>query len=194
MATPVPPPTTPHEAVRPLLRVRQIREFTPEPPTDAELRAITDAARWSGSSANGQPWRFITIRDRRVLEALHAAGLPQTRSLRTAPVAVAIVLPEDQHGLSHAYDEGRAAERMLIAANLVGLTGGIAWITSKVRPIVADLLGLPDGRFVRTIVVIGHPTAAALAPKAAPGQARRPREETVFEERWPADLTDRSAG
>jgi len=175
-----------HEAVRPLLRVRQIREFTPDAPTPAELDAIVDAARWSGSSTNSQPWRFITIRDRGVLEQLHDAGLPQTRSLKTAPAAVAIALPDDQYAVSHAYDEGRAAERMLIAANLVGLAGGIAWITTKVRPVVSELLAIPEGWFVRTIVVVGHPTEAALAPK---GQGRLPRDETVFEERWTADGT-----
>lgn len=172
-----------HELVRPLIRVRQIREFTPEPPTDAELDAVVDAARWSGSSTNSQPWRFITIRDRAVLEQLHDAGLPQTRSLKTAPAAVAVALPDDQYAISHAYDEGRASERMLIAASLLGLGGGIAWITTKVRPVVAGLLGIPEGWFVRTIVVVGHPTEAALAPK---GQGRLPREETVFAECWPS--------
>jgi hypothetical protein len=39
---------------------------------------------------------------------------------------------------------------------------------------------------VRTIVQVGHPTAAARKPKSARGQARLPREQTVFEERWPA--------
>jgi nitroreductase len=176
-------PSPVRAAVRPLLRVRQIREFTPEAPTDAELDAIVDAARWSGSSTNSQPWRFITIRDRAVLDRLHDAGLPQTRSLKTAPAAVAIALPDDQYAISHAYDEGRAAERLLIAANLVGLSAGIAWITTKVRPTVAELLAIPEGWFVRTIVVVGHATEAALLPK---GQGRLPREETVFAERWPS--------
>ena len=177
-------PSDPQDAIRPLLRVRQIREFTDEPPTDAELDAIVDAARWSGSSTNSQPWRFIAIRDRAALDRLHEAGLPQTRSLRTAKAAIAIALPDDQYAISHAFDEGRAAERMLIAAQAVGLRAGIAWITSKVRPLAAEILGLPDGWFVRTIVVVGHPTEAALAPK---GQGRLPREEVVFSERWPSE-------
>ena len=51
------------ERVRPLLRTRQVREFTSAPPTDAELEALTEVARWSGSSGNSQPWRFIVVRD-----------------------------------------------------------------------------------------------------------------------------------
>jgi hypothetical protein len=38
---------------------------------------------------------------------------------------------------------------------------------------------------IRTIVAIGHPSDAARQPRAAPGKARLPREETVFYERWP---------
>ena len=181
-----PPDESIDDAVRPLLRVRQVREFTDEPPSEAQLQAITDAARWSGSSTNSQPWRFITIRSRDVLARLHDAGLPQTRSLKTAPAAVAIVLPDDEHAISHAFDEGRVAERMLIAAQAVGLRAGIAWIRSDVRSLIAELIGLPAGRFVRTLVVIGHPTEAALAPKNPPGKARLPRDEVVFADRWPA--------
>jgi nitroreductase len=176
---------TPADVVRPLLRVRQIREFEPGPPSDEQLAAIADAARWSGSSTNSQPWRFIVIRDREALRRIHDAGLPQTRSLATAPAAIAIVLPDGQDPISHAYDEGRAAERMLIAASFLGLGAGIAWVMPHVRRLVAELLDLPGDRFVRTIVVVGRPTDRALAPKNPPGKARLPREHVVFEGRWP---------
>lgn len=176
----------PIERVRPLLRTRQVREFTPEPPTDAELDTLTDVARWSGSSRNSQPWRFIVIRDRAVLVRLHEAGLPSTRSLRTATVAIAIVLPTDpDDDMSHAFDEGRVAERLLVAAGMLGLAAGIAWLRPDVRPMASEVLGLPDDRSVRTIVVVGHATEAALRPKSAPGEARLPASEVVFRDRWP---------
>lgn len=177
--------SAPLERVRPLLRTRQVREFTAEPPTDAELTALTEVARWSGSSRNSQPWRFIVIRDRDVLQRIHAAGLPQTRALLTAPAAIAIVLADDPGDIEHVFDEGRAAERLLVAATLLGLAGGIAWIMTEVRPMVADVLGLPADRFVRTIVVVGHPSEAAKRPKSAPGEARLPASETILSERWP---------
>jgi len=95
-------------------------------------------------------------------------------------------MPEQPgRGISNAYDEGRAAERILIAASFCGLAGGIGWINAETRPAVSRTLGLPDDRFVRTIVAIGHPTAAARRPKSPRGEARLPREETVFDERWP---------
>jgi len=175
------------DRVRPLLRTRQVREFTAEPPSEAELEALTEVARWSGSSRNSQPWRFIVIRDPATIKSIHDLGVPQTRSLLTARAAIAIVLGGDDGDLENAFDEGRAAERLLIAAGLLELAAGVAWIFPAVRPDVGRLLGLPADRFVRTIVAVGHATDAAQRPKSAPGVARLPRSETVFSERWPQD-------
>lgn len=173
------------DAVRPLLRIRQVREFTEELVSIESLDAIADAARWSGSSTNSQPWRFVILRSAETLRTIAAAGLPQTRSLQSATAAVAVVLPGGKGvGISHAFDEGRAAERMLIAASFLDLGAAVAWILPEVRPQVAPLLGLSEGHFVRTIVALGHPSAAAQRPKSAKGKARLPREETVFYERW----------
>jgi nitroreductase len=166
--------------------VRQTREFGAEPISDEELEALTDAARWSGSSQNRQPWRFIAISDPAMLAALAEAGMPQTRTLATAAAAIAIAMPSiEGSGISLAYDEGRAAERILVAASLLGLGAGISWVRGEIRAAVAEQLGLPDDRFVRTIVAVGHPTEAARRPKSRPGEARLPREETVFADRWP---------
>jgi nitroreductase len=178
--------TDPRAVLRPLIRTRQIRDFSDQPIDDAAVDAIADVARWSGSSQNKQPWRFIVVRDRAVLRQIAGLGLPQTRSLRTAPAAIAIALPDDpSRAVSNAYDEGRATERMLVAATMLELGAGISWILKEVREPIGKLLGLPAGWSVRTIVALGHSSAQARAPKSAPGTARRPREEAVFEERWP---------
>lgn len=184
---PIPPgPIKPRDAIRPLLRTRQVREFTDEPLDDDTLDALVDAARWTGSSRNEQPWRFIVIREPETIRRLHEAGVPQTRSLRTAAAALAIVLPEDpERAMSRAYDDGRAAERVLIAATMLGVAAGIAWIRPDVLPAAREILGLPEDRIVRTVLSLGHPSEAAKRPKTAPGSARLPRKETVFEERWP---------
>lgn len=173
--------------LRPLIRTRQIREFTAEPLTASELEALTEAARWTGSSRNEQPWHLITIEDEATLRTIAEAGLPQTRALGTATAAIAVVLPADpERRVSDAYDDGRLAERILVAATILDLGAGITWIRRDVAPVVAGLLGLPPDRSVRTIVALGHPSEAARRPKSAPGQARRPRSEVVLEERWPS--------
>ena len=176
------------DRIRPILRTHQTREFTPDAPAREDVDAIADAARWSGSSSNSQPWRFVVIRDPATLRALAELGLPSTRALLTAPAAIAVVLPElAGRAVSLAFDEGRAVERMLVAATTLGLSAGMCWIPPDARPGARELLGVPEDRSVRSVVAIGHAGGDAAKPKAAPGTARLPRDEVVFEERWPAD-------
>lgn len=177
---------TPLDLVKPLIRVRQIREFTGKRVTNAEVEAITEVARWSGSSRNEQPLRFIVLRDKETISQIAELGLPQTRGLPTANAAVAIIVPdEDERAISRAFDDGRAAERMLIAANLLGLGGGISRVRPDVRGPINEFLNLPANRSVRTIVAIGHPTSDALLPKSEPGTARLERDRVICEDRWP---------
>jgi nitroreductase len=177
----------PSVALRPLRRVRQVRQFTDEPLTDAEIDAVVDVGRWSGSSRNSQPWRFVVVRDGTTVSRIAELGAPHTRALTTARAAIAVALPADpEHAVSLAFDDGRASERMLIAANLLGLAAAIAWLPLGVRPSVAELLRLPPDRAVRTILALGHAAPEALAPKSPAGQARLPRSETVMSERWRA--------
>jgi len=180
-------PASPADRLRPVRRTRQYREFEPTPLDRATLDALADVARWTGSGRNSQPWRFIVITDRATLDAIHQAGLPQTRGLATAPAAIAVVLPAaSEHAVADAYDEGRAVERLLVAASILDLGAGISWIRNDVRPAVDRLLGVADGWTVRTVFQVGIPTEAARAPRSAPGTARLPRDQTVFDERWPA--------
>jgi nitroreductase len=180
--------TDPADVLRPLRRTRQVREFEPTRLAPETLDAIADVARWTGSSKNTQPWRFIVITDASTIRAIHAAGLPQTRGVATATAAIAIVLPaEPDRAVHDAYDDGRVAERILVAAAMLDIGAGISWIRSDVRPAIAALLDLPSDRMVRTVVQLGIPTAAARLPKSEPGKARLPREEVVFQDRWPAD-------
>ena len=179
---------TADERLREIRRTRQYREFEPQPVEKGDLDALVDVGRWSGSSANSQPWRFIVIRDPATIRAIHDIGLPSTRGLATAPAVIGIVVPSDEKkAVGIAYDEGRATERILVAAGMLDLGAGISWMMPRIRDQVGRILGLPEDRMVRTIVQVGHPTAAARMPKSAPGEARLPREEVVFEEHWPAE-------
>lgn len=179
------PTSRPADLLRPLRRTRQVREFTGEPVAREARDAIANVARWTGSSRNTQPWRFIVITEAATLRRLWTIGVPQTRALETATAAIAIVLPVDEaREVGIAYDDGRAAERILIAAGLLDLGAGIAWVRADVRAAVGEVLGLPAGRFVRTIVALGHPTEAARRPKSPPGEARLAHDEAILEERW----------
>jgi nitroreductase len=171
--------------VRSLLSTRQYRLFDEKPIDERDLFALTEVARWSGSSRNSQPWRFLVVRDVGLIRQTGDLGHPQTRSLHTAMAAIAIAMPdEESRAVGYAYDEGRAAERMLIGASMLGIGAGIAWIFAALRPAVGQLLGVPAGHFVRTIIAVGHPSEEGRARRAAPGMARLPREQVVFEDHW----------
>jgi nitroreductase len=83
-------------------------------------------------------------------------------------VAIAIAM-NGENAEWDAYDEGRMAERILIAASALGLGAGIGWALEEERPQVADLLGLIAPAFARTIISLGYPTEAAWKPRSAPG-------------------------
>src|SRR3954452_9899350 len=140
--------TTPRDILQPLRRVRQYRDFTVEPLNDGEIEAILDVARWTGSSRNSQPWRFIVVRDSDVLAQVAEIGQPYTRAIRTATAAIAITMPLDaERQVTFAYDEARVAERILIAASMLGVGAGIAWVQAGFRPQIQQLLGIPQDRF-----------------------------------------------
>lgn len=163
--------------VRALRRTRQVRQFTTEPVSDDDLQTILDVARWSGSSMNRQPWTFIVVRDRGDLGRL-AELAPNAKHVGGAVAAIAIAMGGDNAEWD-AYDEGRAAERILVAATALGLGGAIGWANESVRPQVGQLLGLTPPAFVRTIISLGYPTDAARLPRSAPGTARRPLKDLV---------------
>jgi nitroreductase len=165
--------------LRALRRTRQVREFTNERVSESDLRAILEVARWTGSSINRQPWTFIVIRDRADRDRLAELAF-YAKHVAGAAVAIAIAMNGEDSEWD-AYDEGRAAERMLIAAGALGLGAGIGWALEPERSEVAAFLGLIAPSFVRTIISLGHPTERARQPRSAPGTARRPLAEIVRE-------------
>jgi nitroreductase len=165
--------------LRALRRTKQIRRFTPEPVDPEALQEILEVARWTGSSTNSQPWLFLVLRDRAILDGV-AARAKYARHVAHAPTAIAIVMPGDD-AESEAYDEGRVAERILIAAHALGLGAGIGWAQGEEQREVGTLLGVEPPAFIRTIVSLGHPTDEALRPRTAPGTARKPLSEIVRE-------------
>jgi nitroreductase len=168
---------TAEQVLRALRQTRQVREFRPDPVPDAVLDQLLEVARWTGSAMNRQPWTFIVVRERPHLDQL-AALAPTAGHLKTAPAAIAIAMPGENAELD-GFDEGRAAERILVGAGALGLAAGIGWAQGPKRAPVSEFLGLRPPAFVRTLISIGYPTETAAAPKSAPGTARKPLKDIV---------------
>ncbi len=171
------------EVLERVRRVRQIRQYRPDPVPGEALRWLLEIARWTGSSRNTQPWHFIVVDDREILRQLSLLR-PPINWLAGAPLGIAIVL-DGQSAISEAYDEGRVTERLLIAANLLGLGGGVAWYGDDAQQAEAKrILGIPPERTARSIVAIGYPLSTRdLRPSAVRG-GRKPLRELVSVNRF----------
>lgn len=166
------------ETVRALRKVRQIREYTDEPVSQDDLNELLEVARWSGSSQNTQPWHFIVITDK---DALRTIGeqRPNIGWVGDAPLAIALVL-NGANPPSEYYDEGRVTERLLIAARELGLGAGTAWIGEEPQQAaIKKLLGVPQDRILRSVVVIGHPQPGATHKLGRKTSGRKPLDEVV---------------
>ena len=171
------------DVVEEIRKVRQARLFHPTPVPDDVLNQLLEIARWSGSSRNTQPWHFVVVRDKQMLQDLSQLR-PPINWVADAPLALAVVLDGGEEA-SEAYDEGRVTERVLIAAKLLGLGGGTAWYGDPEKDAKAkQLLGIPAERRARSMIVLGYPTTTTdhRPNKNTPG--RKPMNEIVSYERY----------
>ena len=162
---------------------RQTREFTDEPVPDDALHDVLQVARWTGSAMNKQPWEFVVVRGRATLRAL-AEAYPNAGHIARAAAAIVIVMAGERS--REAFDEGRLAERILLAASARGLGAGIGWLGNDGTADDAKrILGIPPERFVRTAVSLGYPKLGLGRGSSGPG--RKPLGELVHDEQYRED-------
>lgn len=172
----------PPQITRIVKRVRQTRDYRPDPVPDDALRDILDVARWTGSVSNTQPWKFIVVTDPETKRRM-AEAAPYTAHIGVAPVVVCVAREIKGVEIDN-FDEGRIAERMMVAAQAHGLSSGLARAREEAQPIIGELLGVPEGMILRTMVSIGYATEDGAKSKSAPGEARRPLDTFVVHERY----------
>ena len=168
-----------------LSKVRQVRQYRPDPVPDDVVAELLEIARWTGSSRNSQPWHFIVVTDREQLRRIDEIR-PPIRWVAGAPLAIAIVL-DGVNQLTETYDEGRVTERLLIGARLLGLGGGTAWFGDAAQQQQGKaILGIPDERTAHSVVALGYPSTTKV-PRPGPVEAgRKPLAEIVSYGRWGA--------
>lgn len=145
-----------------IMNRRSVRNFTPDPVSEEDVRTLLKAAMAAPSAKNLQPWEFIVIRDperRQNLSELCPAWKPAA----AAPVVI-VVLGNTTSGdpdveRYYVQDCSCASENILCAAT--GLNLGGVWLGvygNEDRMLnVANLLGIPQGVFAVSILAIGHP-------------------------------------
>ncbi len=163
-----------------LRSLRAVRSFRPDPVPQEVVDDILEVARWSGSASNRQPWELVVIRDRETLGAL-AQVEGYADHLRDAPLGIVLIMAGERPE-QETYDEGRLAERIMLAALAHGVGSSVGWIVGSGRDTAREILCIPEGRVVRTAISLGYPDEGARRRRA--GQARKPLSEIVHEERY----------
>jgi len=175
-----------HEATTELRKVRQSRQYRPDPLSEETIEELLQVARWSGSASNSQPWHFVAVTDRALLQELAAVRGTATAWVATAPLAIAIVL-DGKNQITESFDEGRVTERLLIAAHFLGLGGGTAWFIDAAQQARAkELLSIPAEQALHSLVVLGHPVENP-APRPGASGGRKPLAEVASRDRYPAE-------
>jgi nitroreductase len=148
------------DAMDAILSRRNIRKFTKEPVSDNILKEILGAAMSAPSAGNEQPWPFVIINDRKVLDEIPKVH-PYSQSVKTASVAVVVCgdLKSEVHKDFWVQDCSAATENILIAVQAKGL--GAGWL--GIHPIkervkgMQKLLRLPDHVISLSVIPVGYP-------------------------------------
>ncbi|MDR6867042.1 nitroreductase [Microbacterium resistens] len=190
MSTPVLDRTAPTE--HPVLDVLadrwSPRAFDPQTPIDeSKLASALEAARWSPSANNSQPWRFVVARRGTELhDGIQAAlmGFNQAWAGNAAVLIVAIAETANAEGAPYthaAYDLGQAVAHFSVQAHHDGLVVHqmAGFVPDQIRQLV-DL----DERFApTTVIAVGDlGDAAALLPEALQEREAAPRVRRALDE------------
>ncbi len=160
---------------------REVREYAPRAIEPAAERRILEAGRLAGSSKNRQARRFVVVRDDGVREEV-ASCVYADDNVRGAALVVAIVVgPKGPT----AFDAGRAAQNMMLAASGQGIGSCPNGIADAER--LRTALEHGEDETVATVLTFGYPQRPRRDPQSLPAEEwvrradRRPYEEIVKE-------------
>jgi nitroreductase len=141
------------DALEAIRRRRSVREYTGDPIPREDLETIVDAGRLAATGNNKQPWDFVVITEREMIDELKVAS----RWMEKAGAIIAVVM--DSSSRWWLEDGSAAVENMLIASTALGY--GSCWLEGYTLPREEEfkaLLGVPEEKRLLTLVPIGVPT------------------------------------
>lgn len=173
------------------------RAFDSTDVTDDELRRLFEAARWAPSSANEQPWRFVTANATRTpaaYSALLASLTPKNQAwAKRAPVLVlvAVRLTFEKFGTANSmawYDAGQAVGFLSLQATADGLAiRQMQGFDVELARAACEVPSLFEPTVVMAVGRIGDPEGLEVdSHRDAERQPRqrRPLDEIVFDGVW----------
>jgi nitroreductase len=161
---------------------RNVRSYSAEPVSDADLDRIAEAGWRAPSASNRQHWDFIIVTDPQQLQELSTVWRGAGH-IASAPAAIALVVPQptdERTKIIDQYDLGQATTAMTIAATDLGIGTGHSSVGDQEK--ARAILGVPDDHVVSFLLGIGYPADRPLKPIVKPD--RRPFSEVVHRGRW----------
>ncbi len=159
---------------------RSVRKYEDRPVPEDLVRKLLAAAMAAPSARNSQPWQFVVVTERELLQ--EAARInPNARMARHAPLGI-LICGDPGLEKSPGYwpvDCAAAAENLLLAAHGLGL--GAVWTGVYPRGERMDgfrrLLGLPGEIEPHSFMVVGFPAEE-------PAAQERFREDRIHFNGW----------
>ena len=142
---------------------RSIRKFKPNPIEPEKVDMLVEAALRAPSSRGLQPWEFVVVTDKDLLDKLSRAKTHGSAFLRNAPLAVVVCADPDKSDV-WVEDCSIAAILMQLSAESLGLSS--CWIqirermhddTRSAEGYIAELLRIPKKLKVESVIAVGYP-------------------------------------
>lgn len=140
-----------------------VRAYTDQAIGKDTIEAILKAGMAAPTAVNAQPWHFVVVTNRAILDSL-ATSNPNARMLHQAPLAIVVCgdITKTLEGKGREFwiqDCSAATENILLAAHAYGL--GAVWTAAY--PIddrmasISTTLQLPETIVPLCAIIIGHP-------------------------------------
>jgi nitroreductase len=142
---------------------RSIRRYEKKPVETEKLEMLVEAALRSPSSMGSNPWVFIIVNERTVLERLSKAKPHGATFLKDAPLAM-VVCADPAKSSVWIEDASIASIFIHLAAESMGL--GSCWIQIRERmhsevkrsdDYISEILDIPQHLKVEAMIAIGYP-------------------------------------
>lgn len=143
---------------------RSVRRYKSQEVPEECLNKILEAARWSPSAVNRQPWRFIVITDKEIRKKIGDSArfyFIINRQVSDAPVIIAVCV-EDKEYKWAAMDCAMASQNIMLEAHSLGL--GSCFVGGFDEYKVKEILGLTDKMKIFALITIGYPDGEVETP------------------------------
>jgi nitroreductase len=133
-----------------------VREYSSKQIERGNLEKIVDAARVAPTARGEEPWEFIVVTEKNILQKL-ANLAPNGSFLKDAAAAVVVACRDTKYYLE---DGCAATENILLAATALGI--GSCWVAGDKKPYAAEVLeslGAPQDYKLVSIISLGYPKA-----------------------------------